>query len=137
MGAAAISGRSTEPKKDHHRQYKSQKDDSSSDDSSSSLDYEELVKKRRASGVQHVIETVQAQTKHKGESSKSSSEGSKRVAKDEVIEKKAETPKAKPVEPVKKRDEDEDWVLSEPPAKPVPEVAIKESQKAASDISKE
>ena len=137
MGPAAISERSSEPKKDHPRQNQSKKDDSSSDDSSSSLDYEELVKKRRAPGVQPVIETAQAQAKHKEESSKSSSEASNRGAKDEVKEKKAETPKAKPVEPAKKGDEDEEWVLSEPPAKLVPEVAIKESQKAASDISKE
>ena len=133
--AEAVSERSAEPKKDHQRQNQSKKDESSSDDSSS-LDYEELVKKRRQPGAQPVIEVAKAQEKLKEEtSSKSSSEASNREAKEEV---KAETPKAnKPVEPAKKGDEDEDWVLSEPLAKPVPEVAKKESPKAATDISKE
>ena len=88
--------------------------------------------KKRVAGGKPVIEVAKAQEKHKEESS--SSEASNRVAKEEV---KAEIPKAKPVKPAKKGDEDEDWVLSEPPAKPVPEVAKKESPKAASDIPKE
>jgi hypothetical protein len=51
---------------------------------------------------------------------------------------KAETTQPKPVEKAKKADQDEDWVLSEPPAKPLPpEVAKKESPKAAADILKE
>ena len=133
MVEAVVSERSSELIKDH-RQKKSKKDVSSSSDDSSSLDYEELVKKRVA-GAQPVIEVAKAQEKHKEESSsKSSSEASNRVAKEEV---KAEIPKAKPAEPAKKGDEDEDWVLSEPPAKPVPEVAKKESPKAASGTSKE
>lgn len=92
--------------------------------------------KKRVAGGKPVIDAAKAQEKHKEEaSSKSSSEALNRVAKEEV--KKAETPKAKPVVPAKKGDEDEDWVLSEPPAKPVLEVAKKESPKAASDIPKE
>ena len=134
MVEAVVSERSSELIKDH-RQKKSKKDVSSSSDDSSSLDYEELVKKRRQPGAQPVIEVAKAQEKDKEESSsKSSSEASNRVAKEEV---KAEIPKAKPAEPAKKGDEDEDWVLSEPPAKPVPEVAKKESPKAASGTSKE
>jgi hypothetical protein len=90
-----------------------------------------LVVKRGPAGPQPVIEAALVAVPKK-ESPKAPTEEVKKPVKEEV---KAETPQAKPVETAKKPDQDEDWVLSESPAKPVPpEVARKESPKAVAGI---
>ena len=90
-----------------------------------------MVVKKGPAIAQPVIEAALVAVPKK-ESPKTPTEEVKKPVKEEV---KADKPPAKPVETAKKADEDEDWVLSEPPAKPVPpEAAKKESPKAFADI---
>ena len=138
---ATVPSRSSSERSKKDRKNQRKKGDSSSDDSSSSAD-DNLVVKKKSTGAQPVTEAANAQEKLKEESSESSSDSSSeasiKAAKDNKKPQKAEIPKAKPVEkPNKKGDEDEDWVVSEAPAKPAPVLAKKESPKAVSDIPKE
>ena len=86
-----------------------------------------MVVKKIQAEARPVIEASQVGVPKK-ESPKVPTDELKKPVKEEVKEEvKPESSQAKPIEKAKKADEDEDWVLSEAPAKPVPpEVAKKE-----------